>query len=100
MGEPGTVSIVIPTFNRAKLVRRAIDAMPTAWGAWNNLGNLLLQQRRFDEAAAAYARSIAGELDGAIADFSEAYAELNTRDHAAYVAAIEAGKVSVPPPAA
>jgi len=39
-------------------------------------------------------------FDGAIADFSEAYAELNARDHAAYVAAIEAGKVSVPPPAA
>ena len=41
------------------LVQRAIDAQPAAWGAWNNLGNLLLQQRRFDEAAAAYARSIA-----------------------------------------
>ena len=39
-------------------------------------------------------------FDGAIADFSEAYAELNARDHAAYVAAIEARKVSVPPPAA
>jgi predicted TPR repeat methyltransferase/Tfp pilus assembly protein PilF len=41
------------------LIQQAISAMPTAWGAWNNLGNLLLQQRRFDEAAAAYARSIA-----------------------------------------
>ena len=36
-------------------------------------------------------------FDGAIADFSEAYAELNARDHAAYVAAIEAGTVSMPP---
>jgi uncharacterized protein (DUF2252 family) len=35
-------------------------------------------------------------FDGAIADFSEAYADLNARDHAAYVAAIEAGRVSVP----
>ena len=33
----------------------------------------------------------------AIADFSEAYAELNARDHAAYVAAIAAGTVAVPP---
>ncbi len=33
-------------------------------------------------------------FDGAIADFSETYADVNARDHAAYVAAIEAGKVS------
>ena len=33
-------------------------------------------------------------FDGAIADFSETYADLNERDHAAYVAAIEAGRVS------
>ena len=33
-------------------------------------------------------------FDGAVADFSEAYADLNERDHAAYVAAIEAGRVS------
>ena len=35
-------------------------------------------------------------FDGAIADFSESYADINERDHAAYVAAIEAGRVSVP----
>jgi uncharacterized protein (DUF2252 family) len=35
-------------------------------------------------------------FDGAIADFAETYADVNARDHAAYVAAIEAGKVSVP----
>ena len=35
-------------------------------------------------------------FDGAIADFSETYASVNERDHAAYVAAIEAGSVSVP----
>jgi hypothetical protein len=33
-------------------------------------------------------------FDGAVADFSEAYADLNERDHAAYVAAIESGRVS------
>ena len=33
-------------------------------------------------------------FDSAIADFSETYAEVNARDHAAYVAAIEAGKIS------
>ena len=36
------------------------------------------------------------KFDGAIADFSETYAAVNERDHAAYVAAIKAGKVSVP----
>jgi uncharacterized protein (DUF2252 family) len=35
-------------------------------------------------------------FDGAIADFGEAYADVNERDHAAYLAAIEAGKVSTP----
>ena len=35
-------------------------------------------------------------FDGAIADFAEAYADVNERDHAAYVAAIEAGRVSTP----
>lgn len=36
-------------------------------------------------------------FDGAIADFAETYADVNERDHAAYVAAIEAGRISVPP---
>jgi hypothetical protein len=35
-------------------------------------------------------------FDGAIADFAEAYADVNARDHSAYVAAIEAGRVSAP----
>ena len=35
-------------------------------------------------------------FDGAIADFAETYADVNERDHAAYQAAIEAGRVSVP----
>jgi uncharacterized protein (DUF2252 family) len=35
-------------------------------------------------------------FDGAIADFAETYADVNARDHAAYVAAIEAGRISVP----
>lgn len=36
-------------------------------------------------------------FDGAIADFAETYADVNERDHAAYVAAIDAGRVSTPP---
>jgi uncharacterized protein (DUF2252 family) len=36
-------------------------------------------------------------FDSAIADFSETYADVNARDHAAYVAAIEAGRVSTVP---
>ena len=40
-------------------------------------------------------------FDAAIADFAEAYADVNARDHAAYRAAIEAGTVSTrPDPAA
>ncbi len=35
-------------------------------------------------------------FDGAIADFAETYADVNARDHAAYLAAIEAGRVSLP----
>jgi uncharacterized protein (DUF2252 family) len=38
-------------------------------------------------------------FDGAIADFSETYADVNEQDHRAYLAAIEAGRVSVPPTA-
>ena len=37
-------------------------------------------------------------FDGAIADFSEAYADVNATDHAAYVAAIKAGRVSTTTP--
>ena len=36
------------------------------------------------------------KFDGAIADFAETYADVNARDHAAYLAAIEAGRVSTP----
>jgi len=35
-------------------------------------------------------------FDGAIADFSETYADVNARDHDAYVAAIRAGRISTP----
>jgi hypothetical protein len=35
-------------------------------------------------------------FDGAIADFAETYADVNERDHAAYLAAIEEGRVSTP----
>jgi hypothetical protein len=38
------------------------------------------------------------KFDGAIADFSETYADVNERDHKDYLAAIEAGTVSVPAP--
>jgi hypothetical protein len=38
-------------------------------------------------------------FDGAIADFAEAYADVNARDHAAYLEAIKAGTVSMPPEA-
>ena len=45
------------------LIREAIAAMPEASAPWNNLGNVLLQVGRFDEAAQAYRRC--AELDPA-----------------------------------
>ncbi len=35
-------------------------------------------------------------FDGAIADFAEAYADVNARDHTAYLAEIKAGRISIP----
>ncbi len=35
-------------------------------------------------------------FDGAVADYAEAYADLNERDHAAYQAAVAEGRVAVP----
>ncbi len=37
-------------------------------------------------------------FDGAIADFAETYADQNARDHAAYVAAIDSGRISTTAP--
>jgi uncharacterized protein (DUF2252 family) len=37
-------------------------------------------------------------FDGAIADFAEAYADLNARDYAVFTAAIESGRLAVAPP--
>jgi uncharacterized protein (DUF2252 family) len=52
--------------------------------------------RTGDAAAIAAYLGTSDRLDGAIADFAEAYADVNERDHAAYVAAIEAGRISIP----
>ncbi len=49
-----------------------------------------------DAAAIAAYLGTSDTFDGAVADFSETYADVNARDHAAYLAAIKAGKVSVP----
>jgi uncharacterized protein (DUF2252 family) len=53
--------------------------------------------RTGDAAAISAYLGTSDRFDGAIADFAETYADLNARDHAAYVAAIEAGRVSTPP---
>ena len=50
--------------------------------------------RTGDAAAIAAYLGTSDTFDGAIADFSEAYADINARDHAAYLAAIKAGRVS------
>ncbi len=52
--------------------------------------------RTGDAAAIAAYLGTSDRFDGAIADFSEAYADVNARDYAAYLAAIEAGRVSTP----
>ena len=52
--------------------------------------------RTGDAAAISAYLGTSDTFDGAIADFAEAYADVNARDHAAYLAAIEGGRVSVP----
>jgi NAD(P)H-dependent flavin oxidoreductase YrpB (nitropropane dioxygenase family) len=52
--------------------------------------------RTGDAAAIAAYLGTSDRFDGAIADFAEAYANVNARDHAAYLAAIEAGRISTP----
>jgi uncharacterized protein (DUF2252 family) len=53
--------------------------------------------RSGDAAAISAYLGTSDTFDGAIADFSEAYADQNERDHAAYVAAVQAGRIMVPP---
>jgi len=52
--------------------------------------------RTGDAAAISAYLGTSDTFDAAIADFAEAYADVNARDHAAYLAAIKAGTVSVP----
>ncbi len=52
--------------------------------------------RTGDAAAIAAYLGANDTFDGAIADFAETYADVNARDHAAYLEAIKAGRVSVP----
>jgi uncharacterized protein (DUF2252 family) len=52
--------------------------------------------RTGDAAAISAYLGMSDRFDSAIADFSETYADVNARDHAAYLAAINAGRVSVP----
>ncbi len=56
--------------------------------------------RSGDAAAISAYLGTSDTFDGALADFAESYADVNERDHAAYLAAIKDGRVSVPPPAA
>lgn len=41
------------------LIRRAIHGMPAVPGPWNNLGNVLVELQRFDEATDAYEKCLA-----------------------------------------
>ncbi len=53
--------------------------------------------RTGDAAAISAYLGTGDKFDGAIADFSEAYADVNATDHAAYLEAIKAGRVSTTP---
>ena len=53
--------------------------------------------RTGDAAAIAAYLGTNDRFDGAIADFAETYADLNERDYRTYLAAIETGRVTVPP---
>jgi uncharacterized protein (DUF2252 family) len=52
--------------------------------------------RTGDAVAIAAYLGTSDRFDGAIADFAETYADVNERDHAAYLSAIEEGRVSTP----
>jgi uncharacterized protein (DUF2252 family) len=52
--------------------------------------------RTGDAAAISAYLGTSDTFDGAIADFSETYADVNARDYTAYLAAIAAGRVSTP----
>jgi len=53
--------------------------------------------RSGDSVAIAAYLGTSDTFDGAIADFSETYADVNERDHQVYLEAIASGRVSVPP---
>ncbi len=58
---------------------------------------LALAHARSGDAVAIAAYLGTGDVfDGAVADFAETYADVNARDHTAYVAAISADRVSIP----
>jgi len=63
------------------LIRASLARLEAQPGAWNNLGNLLLQARRFDEAAAAYEASVLhGGEDESAADALNNLATLHRRN--------------------
>jgi hypothetical protein len=75
------------------------DMEPTGLVAYAGLCGWSLARahaRTGDSVAIAAYLGTSDRFDGAIADFAETYADINERDHAAYVAAIQAGKVSIP----
>jgi hypothetical protein len=72
---------------------------PTGLGFYGGLCGWSLARahaRTGDAAAISAYLGTSDRFDGAIADFAETYADVNERDHAAYLAAIEAGRVSTP----
>ena len=72
---------------------------PTGLGFYGGLCGWSLARahaRTGDAAAISAYLGTSDRFDGAIADFAETYADVNARDHAAYLAAIEEGRVSTP----
>ncbi|MFI5226614.1 MAG: DUF2252 domain-containing protein [Candidatus Limnocylindrales bacterium] len=71
----------------------------TAYGALCGWALARAHARSGDAVAIAAYLGTNDTFDGAIADFSEAYADRNEADHRAYREAVAAGRISVPAPA-
>ena len=95
----GRPRLLLPPALGHEGLRRHRDAAAAGPGFYGGVCAWALARahaRTGDAVAIAAYLGTSDTFDGAIADFAETYADINERDHAAYVAAIAlAGRVSV-----
>jgi uncharacterized protein (DUF2252 family) len=83
-------------------MKGSVDTATLAWQGLGFYGGVCgwalarAHARGGDAVAIASYLGTSDTFDGAVADFAESYADQNTRDHAAYLAAISSGRVSMP----